>query len=79
MLLHGAGERQIDAPAVQLARVPVSNPPFCIHWVDYAVTVNVMVVLLVVEPEVPVTVTVLVPLCPLDSREVAVPTLFHVA
>jgi len=48
-------------PVVQFARVPVSKPPFWINWVDGAVTVRLIVAVCVTVPEVPVTVTVLVP------------------
>jgi hypothetical protein len=48
-------------PGVQLARVPVSKPPFWINWVEGAVTVSVIVAVCVTVPDVPVTVTVLVP------------------
>ena len=65
-------------PVVQLARVPVSKPPFTINWVEGAVTVSAIVVVLTVDPEVPVIVTVLVPVVAVDDAvkvrvEVALP------
>src|ERR1700674_585790 len=54
-------------PVVQLARVPVSKPPFTINWVEGAVTVSAIVVVLTVEPEVPVIVTVEVPTVAVDD------------
>src|SRR5229473_6588415 len=65
-------------PVVQLARVPVSKPPFTINWVEGAVTVSAIVVVATVEPEVPVIVTVEVPTVAVDDAvnvrvEVALP------
>jgi len=63
---------------VQLARVPVSKPPFTINWVEGAVTVKAIVVVCTRDHDVPVTVTVLVPVVAVEDAvkvrvEVALP------
>ncbi len=61
-----------------MARVPVSKPPFWINCVVGAVTVRVIGVVWVIVPDVPVTVTVLVPVVAVEDAvnvnvEVALP------